>query len=185
MNLENLTLDIGNKNVSWIYKKITISKTIENIYFANINEKRRFVYVEAGKNFSQEQIYNFSYDGGVIFTLDKLIGKIRWFYNGKEIVVNDKDIHEAQRYIDLDRVLMISKLNGNNKILKCYDLNGQLVFEKEAPDGYTFMHLSTIDNKPVVICDGGVNNIDKYERSSWNFSVDTENGNITKQNLSY
>ena len=47
-------------------------ETFENAYFASVNKQKNFVYVEAGKNYSQDQIYHLSFDGKRIFVLDKL-----------------------------------------------------------------------------------------------------------------
>jgi hypothetical protein len=60
-----------------------------------------------------------------------------------------------------------------------------LLFEKEPPQGYTFMYLSTSRNHPSVVCDGGENNADAYGRSTWRFAINTKTGDMTKENLAY
>ena len=72
MAVENFIWDSKNQSVSWIYGGKLIKETFENAYFASVNNQENFVYVEAGKNYSQDQIYHLSFDGKRIFVLDKL-----------------------------------------------------------------------------------------------------------------
>lgn len=185
MTVENFICDSQNQSVSWTYNGKTIKKTYENAYFATVNLQQKFVYVEAGQNYSQDQVYHLSFEGKRIFTLDKLSGKVSWLYQDKMDEIACKNIVDAQFYFEHGVIIVITAPNQSLRKLKGFALDGILLFEKEPPQGYSFVHLSTSKNEPSVVCDGGKTNADAYGRSSWYFAIDTKMGDMTKENLAY
>ncbi|QAA33527.1 hypothetical protein [Clostridium manihotivorum] len=184
MTIENFIWDSHNQSVSWLYDGKVIKETFKNAHFASVNRQKNFVYVEAGKNYSQDQIYHLSFDGGPIFIFDKVNNIVRWLNQDKMVEVNCKKIVNAQLYIG-QVVLIITASNGVDRRLQGFALDGTLLFEKEPPQGYKFEYLSTSKNKPSVVCDVGKTNVDAYGRNSWYFTIDTKTGDMTKENLAY
>lgn len=185
MIVENFIWDSENQSVSWTYNGKVIKKRFENAHFASVNVQQNFVYVEAGQNYSQDQVYNLSFDGKRIFTFDKVSGKVSWLYQDQMVEVDCKNIINAQRYIGQDVVIVIATTGQSDRKLQGFALDGTLLFEKEPPQAYSFVHLSTLNDQPYVVCDGGETNADTYGRSSWNFIIDTKTGDKTKENLAY
>ena len=81
--------------------------------------------------------------------------------------------------------MVITVSNQVDRKLKGFALDGTLLFEKEPLQGYSFKNLSTLNNQPSVVCDGGETNADAYGRSRWHFAIDTKTGDMTKENLAY
>lgn len=185
MAVENFIWDSKNQSVSWIYGGKLIKETFENAYFASVNKQKNFVYVEAGKNYSQDQIYHLSFDGKRIFVLDKLNDKVSWLHQNKLIKICCKNIVSAQFYTGQVVLIISVASNQVNKKVQGFALDGTLLFEKEPPQGYNFVNLSTWKNQPSVVCDGGKTNADAYGRSSWHFAIDIKTGDMTKENLAY
>ena len=185
MTIENFIWDSQNQYVSWIYGGKVIKETFENAYFASINEQKNFVYVEAGQNYSQDQVYYLSFDGKRIFMFDKVKGKVSWLYQNTLIEINCKSIEHAQLYVEQAVIMVITVSNQVDRKLKGFALDGTLLFEKEPLQGYSFKNLSTLNNQPSVVCDGGETNADAYGRSRWHFAIDTKTGDMTKENLAY
>lgn len=185
MNIENFIWDNKNQSVSWIYDGKIIKEVYENAYFAAVNSKQNFVYIMAGQNYSQDQLYYLSFDGKRIFTFDKLSGKVSWLYQNKIVEVTCENIVNAQLYIEKGVIIVITASSHSNGKLQCFALNGILLFEKESPHGYSFEYLSTCMNEPSVVCDAGKTNADSYGRTSWHFTIDIKTGNMTKANLAY
>lgn len=185
MTIENFIWDSQNQSVSWTYNGKIIKETYENAYFATVNTQENFVYVEAGQNYSQDQVYHLSFDGKRIFTLDKLRGKVSWLYQDKMVEVACKSIVNAQLYIENGVIIVITALSQSRRKLQGFALDSTLLFEKEPPHGYSFVNLSTYKNKPSAVCDGGKTNADAYGRSSWHFAIDIKTGDMTKENLAY
>lgn len=184
MTVENFIWDSQNKSVSWIYDGVVIKEIFENAHFASVNKEKNFVYVEAGENYSQDQIYHLSFDGKRIFIFDKVNDIVSWLHKDQMVEVNCKNIVNAKFY-NGQVVIIITESNGVDRRLQGFALDGTLLFEKEAPQGYKFDYLSTSKNKPSVVCDGGKTNVDDYGRSSWHFTINTKTGDMTKENLAY
>ncbi len=185
MAVENFIWDNENQCVSWSYNGKVFKKKFENAHFASLNTQKSFVYVEAGQNYSQDQVYYLSFDGNLIFSFDKVSNKIRWQHNGSQVEANCINLENAQFYGDFNIIIAISGTTKLDKRMKGYSLDGKLLFEKEPPQGYSFMYLSTSDNKPAIVCDGGKENADKYGRSSWYYIIDTKTGDMLKGSLAY
>jgi hypothetical protein len=185
MTVENFIWDSQNRSVSWEYNGKYIRKKFENAHFASVNVQKSFVYVESGQNYSQDQVYHLSFDGKRIFTFDKVSGKVSWLHQDQLVEVDCKNVVNAQLYIGQGVVIVIMELSQGGRKLHGFALNGTLSFEKEPPKGYSFEYLSTSNNQPSVVCDGGKNNVDAYGRSSWHFAIDTQTGDMTKENLAY
>jgi len=77
MSVGNFIWDNENQCVSWSYNGKGFKKKFENAHFASLNTQKSFVYVEAGQNYSQDQVYYLSFDGNLIFSFDKVSNKIR------------------------------------------------------------------------------------------------------------
>lgn len=185
MIIENFIWNSQNQSVSWTYNGKVIKETFDNAHFAFVNAQKNLVYVEAGQNYDQDQVYHISFDGKLIFTLDKVSGKVSWLYQDQLIKVDCKNIMNAQLYIGQGIVIVITAPNQADRKLQGFSLDGKLLFEKAPPQGYSFVHLSTSKNQPSVVCDGGKANADVYGRSSWHFAIDTKIGDMTKENLEY
>lgn len=185
MTVENFIWDSKNQSVSWMYGGKFIKETFENAHFASVNKQKNFVYVEAGENYSQDQIYHLSFDGKRIFVLDKLKDKVSWLHQNRMIKVCCEKIVNVQFYAGQVVIIMSAASNKVDKKLQGFALDGTLLFEKEPPQGYSFVNLSTSKNQPSVVCDGGETNADAYGRSRWHFTIDIRTGDMTKENLAY
>jgi hypothetical protein len=185
MTVENFIWDSENQSVSWTYDEKVIKETFENAHFASVNEQKNFVYVEAGQNYSQDQVYHLSFDGKQIFIFDKVNGKVSWLHQDQLVEVNCKNVINAQFYVGQAVIIIITASNQVDRKLQGFALDGTLLFEKEPPQGYNFVYLSTSKNQPSVVCDGGKTNADVYGRSSWHFAIDNKTGDMTKENLAY
>lgn len=185
MSIENFIWDSKNQSVSWSFNGKTILKRFENAYFATHNTQKNYVYVEAGQNFSQDQIYYFSLDGTQIFTIDKMNNKVNWQIKDELVEINCHNILNAQLYIEQSIVIIISAENQNEKVMKGFALDGELLFIKDPPRGFTFNYLATFRNQPSIVCDGDKSNADEHGRSSWHFIINAKTGDISKENLAY
>lgn len=185
MNVRNFIWDSQNQSVSWEYNGEIIKERYENAYFATVNTQKNFVYIEAGQNYHQDQVYHISFDGKRIFTLDKLSSKVSWLYQNKIVEVACKNIVNAQFYIEKGIIMVITDSSQSHRKLKGFRLDGTVLFENEPPHGYSFVNLSTYKDEPSVVCDGGKSNADAYGRSCWHFAIDIKTGDMTKENLAY
>lgn len=185
MIVENFIWDSQNQIVSWTYGKKLIKETIKNVHFASVNEEKSYVYVEAGQNYSQDQVYHLSFDGRKIFILDKVNGKVSWFHQDQLVEIDCKNVVNAQLYDGQVVIIIIKASNQDDGKLQGFALDGNLLFEKEAPQGYSFVYLSTSKNLPSVVCDSDKTNADAYGRSRWHFAIDTKTGDMTKENIAY
>lgn len=186
MAVENFSWDNENQCVSWLYNGKVFNEKFENAHFASLNTEKSFVYIEAGHNYSQDQVYYFSFDGSLIFSFDKVSNKIRWQHKGNQIEVSCVNLENAMLYSEFDVIIAIVGINQLDKRIRCYSTDGKFLFEKEPPQGYSFLYLSTTpDNKPTIVCDGGKENADKYGRSSWHYIIDTKTGDMIKGSLAY
>lgn len=184
MTVENFIWDSHKQTISWEYGGKSIRKTFVNAYFASVNTQGNFVYIEVGKDYSQEQVYHFSFDGEQIFTFDKVSDKVSWLHQDQLVEIDCKNIVEAQCYSEQGVVIVIVGQDQEMK-LQIFTSKGMLRIEKEPPRGYNFVHLSTSKSQPSVVCDGGKDIADVYGRSRWHFAIDTQNGDMTKENLAY
>lgn len=185
MDIENFNWDIETQSVKWSFDGKIVRERFENAFFASQNIKNNYVIVEAGRNYSQDQIYYLSFDGKLIFKIDKENDKVSWQLQDKLVEVNCKDISNAQLYTEHSIVIVISVDDQNNKLLKGFGLDGTLLFSKQPPQGFTFNYLSTIKNQPSVVCEGDSANTDAYGRSSWHFIINDRTGEMSKGNLAY
>jgi hypothetical protein len=183
--MENFIWDNKKHSVSWLYEGKRIERTINNMFFASVNEQKKNVYIEAGKQYSQEQVYILSFEGECIFECDILQDKVCWKYQNKRIKVDCKKIVDAQLYEGKIVLIICTMPNQVDKKLQGFALDGAFLFEVEQPKGYCFYYLSSLENQPSVVCDGGEDNSDGYGRSMWHFSVDIKNGDLRKESLAY
>ena len=95
MTVEKFIWDTDKQTVSWEYSGKSIQKTFVDAHFAFVNKQENFIYVEAGKDYSQDQIYHLSFGGEQIFTLDKVSGKVSWFYHDQRVEIDCKNVVEA------------------------------------------------------------------------------------------
>ncbi|HBF36798.1 MAG TPA: hypothetical protein DDW50_05710 [Firmicutes bacterium] len=184
MTVEKFIWDTDKQTVSWEYGGKSIQKTFVNAHFAFINTQGNFICVEAGNDYSQDQIYHLSFDGEPIFTFDKVNGKVSWLYQDQRVEIDCQNIVEAQLYSGQGVVIVMMEQNQNRK-LQVFTLEGVLSLEKAPPQGYSFVNLSTSKNQPSVVCDGGKDLADVYGRSRWHFAINTQTGDMTKENLAY
>lgn len=183
MIVKNFVWD--SKSVSWIFEGRVINKTFENVHFAVFDTQKEVVYVEAGKNYSQDQVYNISFDGKEVFMFDKIVGKICWIYQKKLVQVIRDNIISVQPYNEYGLIIAIVEKCQDNRRLQAFKLDGTMFFEKQPPQGYKFLYLASSNNCHSVVCDGGESKADAYGRSSWHFSIDIKTGNMIKENLAY
>jgi hypothetical protein len=59
--------------ISWYFGH-EIVKEINNIILATVRKDRKIIYIEAGTNFTSEQVYCFLYNGDLLFMYDKISG---------------------------------------------------------------------------------------------------------------
>ena len=183
--IKNFIWDSQNKSVSWIYNGKVIKKKFENAYYASVDLQKKYVYIELGQNYYREQVYYFSFDGERIFMADKMSGIVNWLYEDQVIEIDSRNILNAQIYREQGVVILITVPNQTDINIKGFALDGRLLFKKEAPEGYSFMYLSTFKNQPAIVFDGGETNADVHGRSSWYFIVDINTGDMTRENIAY
>lgn len=177
--MENFNWNFENKEVTWKNNGIEIKKTITNAYFASVLQEKNLVYVEAGENYSANEIYYFSFDGKLALSLNKKNNSISWTYNDEEMHESYCNLIDAGIYND-NTIIVISDEN-----LFCYDINGDLLFKESSSNELKFIRLTSINNTPHVVCDCGKGNEDEYGRKWWNFEIDRDNCTLTKKNLAY
>ncbi|WP_010245437.1 hypothetical protein [Acetivibrio cellulolyticus] len=182
--VDNFFWDKDNKCVCWSNNGKDIKVNVENMYFACLEMQKKYIFVEVGKNYSQDQIYYFSFDGNKIFTVDKVTGSVSWQSKDEVVNVQCDNLVSAQFYIEHELVLVITSNKQNERLLG-FALNGKKLFEKGPPQDYNFRYLSTSANFPSVVCDGGKTNADAYGRSNWHFVINTLTGDMTKCSLAY
>jgi hypothetical protein len=175
----------NSESVSWSYNGKSINIEYPNIIFANLDIQKNYVYIVCGKNFSEDQIHYLSFEGNQILYYDKINGKISWEFDGKLIDINCKDIIYAIREIKDELVLVISGSQQFNEKLLGFTLEGKLLFEKEPPKGYHFLYLSSVSNRPSVVCQGGKEQTDSFGRNEWHFILDMKTGEMLKSDLAY
>ena len=185
MNIENFFWDKVNHSVSWSYNGKDIKENYENMFFATADLEKEYIFIEAGQNYSQDQIYYISFDGKLIFSFDKVVDKISWQHKNQLIEISKKNIVNAQMYFNNDIIMAIIVNSQNDKKIVGYTLDGSVLFQKEPPIGYQFMRLSMSKNIPTVVCDGGDANADAYGRSEFHFKIDTKTGDMIKGSLAY
>ncbi len=185
MTVENFIWNSQDQSVSWKHNGETIKEIYENAYFATVNTQQNFVYIEAGENYHQDQVYYISFDGRQIFKFDKLRNKVSWLYQNKMVEVSCENLVNAQFYIEKGVIMVITDSKQFSGRLQAFTLNGIKLFEKEPPQGYSFVNLSTYKDEPSVVCDAGKSNADTYGRSCWHFSIDIKTGSMSKENLAY
>ncbi|GJM68443.1 hypothetical protein HMSSN036_06590 [Paenibacillus macerans] len=185
MDVENFKWDSDNQNVSWSFNGKPIIKTFHNAYFASINNQRQYVIVEAGQNYSQDQIYYISFDGSTLFAMDKSNGKISWQLKDQHVELNCKVILHAQIYFEQNLVIILSSEKQNEKVLKGFSLDGTPLFVNQPPQGFDFNYLSIFNNQPSVVCDGDKAHTDAYNRNRWHFIINNQTGEMTRGNLAY
>lgn len=185
MSTDNFKWDDEKRSVSWQFNGKHITKRYDDAYFSSLNNEKQYVVVEAGQNYSQDRIFYLSFEGKEIFNIDMVNDMMSWQLQDELIQVNCKNIVSAQIYMEQDVVLVISKENRVENVLKGYAMDGTLLFVKHPPQGFGFAYLSTIRNQPSVVCNGDKDNTDGYGRNSWNFIINTKTGDMTKGNLAY
>ncbi|GFN30968.1 hypothetical protein [Paenibacillus xylaniclasticus] len=183
MSVENMKWD--NQGISWVFEGNKITKNIDHVFFASVNKSENCVVVEAGLNFSQDQVYHLTFDGTPIFIVDKTAGKVCWKYQDKIVEIETCNILNAQLYAEQGIVLIIIAINQKDKLLKGFALDGSLRFEKHPPEGFDFNYLTSNRNQPSVVCDGDDSNTDQYGRNSRHFIIDSQTGDLLKENLAY
>ena len=183
MSIENFFWDNEKHIINWSYKRENFKIRIENLNFASIQNS--YVYAEAGSNFSQDQIYYFSFEGKHIFVSDRVLGKVSWQFNNHSVNIHLENVLNAQFYIEKDIIMVITAINQKDKKILGFALDGTLLFEKEPPKGYYIMYLSRCNNLPSVVCDGAKLDTDPYGRNNWHFIIDLKNGEMSKGSLAY
>lgn len=183
MSVEDFFWDAENQTVRWSYKGATYNEKIDNMHQATVIKQKDFIYIEAGHNYYQDQMYYLSYDGRRIFTCDKLKGKISWQFEDQLIDIDCENILSAMLYVDHGLVIVITVSNKVDQRLKGFSLDGMLLFEKEPPQDFIFIYLSESMNKPTVVSDGGIP--DASGRYRWHFTIDTKTGELSKIGLAY
>lgn len=185
MTVANFKWDDVNRSISWMYNGLHLIKRYDHAYFASLNMENQYVVVEAGKNYAQDQLYFLSFDGREIFKVDKANDTVSWLLQNHLIEVHCKHIINAQIYLHEGIVVTITLENQLEKVLKVYKMNGSLLFVNHPPAGFDFSYLSTFNKQPSVVCNGDKNNTDAFNRTTWNFIIDTTTGEMTKANLAY
>lgn len=176
--MDNFTWDFGSKLVKWNNEGVEIEKRVDNAFFATVNEDKQLIYVEAGENYNQDSIFYFSYDGTLILSISKKENYVEWKFKNKNIEKRYENVSDAQIYES--NIIILA-----DETLYCYKINGELLFETNPDNGYKFIRLTTINNTPYVVCDGGSENADKFGRSSWNYEINIDKGVVLKKNLAY
>lgn len=115
MNIENFFWDKVNHCVSWSYNGKDIKENYENMFFATADLEKKYIFIKAGQNYSQDQIYYISFDGKLIFSFDKVSGKISWQHKYQLVEVSKKNIEYAQMYFNHDIIMAITVKNKNDK----------------------------------------------------------------------
>ncbi|WP_113929483.1 hypothetical protein [Bacillus sp. P14.5] len=185
MAIKNFKWDSQSQSVCWVYNGTTIKSTYEHAYFATLDENENYVFVEAGENNNQEQMYYISFDGKPIFSFDRLTGTVSWLNGNKQVQINALNAIGAHRYSEHNLIIVVKQSGPSATKLCGYSTDGILLFESDSPEGFVFVYLTTFKSSPYIVYDGGKAYADPYGRSSWIFSVDPRSGKLNKENLAY
>jgi hypothetical protein len=166
--------------ISWTKNGQLLKFKYKNMFYASLNIEQNIVYIEAGQNYEQDEIYYLLEDGSIHFAYIKKENLIIWQKNKLIKKIICENIKYSKYYAE-DNIILVITLEGD---LIGFDMNGSIIFKKKSPEGYTLIYLSTLNNSPVVICDG-VNDKDSFGRNRWQFYINTETGTVTKANLTY
>lgn len=185
MEIKKFNWDKDTGIVSWFYNEKMIERKFDSIYFASINLDEKQVYVEAGKNYSQDEICYLSFEGELIFIFNKIENKIKWKVLNNSIEVNCEGLKHAKYFKSQAVILVISIINQAKENLICYDVEGNLLFEKESPLGYKYVYLSSFEGTPSVVCEGGDLKVDSFGRNTWHYIINIKTGELLKGGLAY
>ncbi|MDE7223157.1 MAG: hypothetical protein K2O34_05195 [Acetatifactor sp.] len=73
----------------------------------------------------------------------------------------------------------------NEQELQGYTLEGKQIFAASSPLEFEMQYFITANDKVMVVCDGNGENADKYGRFRYNFYLDTDTGELTKESIAY
>lgn len=167
--------------VNWQYDNKKIEINVEAVFFATIVKDGNLICIQSGKNYIEEKIYFYNYDGEFVLSYDLEEKIINWIYLNKKAICSVPGLNQAMYNKDTEHILILY----DNKVVRTMASNGEVLCENNAPNGYICKYLSWIEGKPVVVCDGDENHQDKFGRFRVNFYINEKNMTSEKGNIAY
>jgi hypothetical protein len=178
----NFKWDNKKNTISWINRRKLINLYFENLIFASIDKDSCIVYVVAGENFNQDEVFYIQEDGSILFKCIKKKDIVTWKCGVNYVEIKCKNIISALYFIKHNLIIIIY-MKFNNKYIIGYDLSGKRIFNNTPDEECEMLYLTEIENKPVVVCDSKIN--DKYGRSRYSYEVNKATGELKKKDIAY
>jgi hypothetical protein len=185
MPFDNFTWNNKEECVSWIFEGRLLIRKFKNLQFASLNIENNYVYIEAGQNYKQDEIYYILENGNILFVCNKKENIISWRNDYSEINVLCDNIIATKYYINQYTILVIVLINISNTMLLGYQIDGTLLFRVSPPENYKLLYFSTFENNPAVIGERIKGFEDDYERSRCHFIINLKSGDLTKGTIAY
>lgn len=179
--IENLTINQG--FINWKYNQSEIVLEIVEAFCATEEDNLNLIRVVAGENYVATKVYYYSYSGVLKLFCDMKLGIIEWGNDGKTKKVNIHGIQEVLYSPLFKRILILC--DGGKSELIGYNLEGDLLFKVNQPEGFKLLYFTWSNENVWVVCDGDKKNEDQYGRYRYNFRLDLNKGNLFKESLAY
>lgn len=181
MPFDNFEWNKEEESISWTFLGKRQVHKIKNLFYAALNLEQNYVYLVAGENYNQDEIYYLLEDGVILFKCNTNTDEILWRNKDDYITIICKNIvnsyHNAKQQITL-------VITANNKLLG-YDIKGIRIFETPAPEDYSFLYFSTQNDKLLVIAEKTHGDEDDFGRNRRQFIIDEKSGKLLKSDLAY
>ncbi|MFD0671931.1 hypothetical protein [Cohnella sp. GCM10027633] len=184
MSFEEFNWDSKAQCVSWLFEGILISSKYQDAYLASVDIVNQHVIVEAGKNYSQDQVYFLTTSGEQIFKLDKINNIVLWKLQNQSVELSCNNILNGKFYVQ-HRICIVISIENDSEVLKGFALDGTLLFINHPPKGFKLIYLSTYNGQPSVVCDADEVNSDQFGRNRWHLIINKITGALVKADLAY
>lgn len=179
--VENLRVDSG--SVDWIFDNKEIKLGIEDAFYASENKEIKLVKIDSGKNFIENKVYYYNFDGDLELAYDLELGIIEWVFQGEKKQLFIKNIKQVGFFPQEQRLFVICGFS--NQELLGYTIEGNSIFKVDSPPEFRMMYFIKIKDEIAIVCDGNKKHEDKYGRYRYNFVIDINTGQLRKGSLAY
>lgn len=169
------------QQVNWQYNNKKIKISAEAVFLATIVKDQNLICVKSGKNYIEERIYFYNYDGDFVLSYDLGEKIIKWVYLNEKVMCTVPGLNQAMYNKETEHILILY----DNKVVRIMALNGEVLYENNITNGYICKYLSRVEGRPVVVCDGDEKHQDKFGRYRVNFYINEQNMTLEKGNIAY
>lgn len=173
-------LQWNQQTVSW-YSDRLIELQINNVFLATVSKNEKLVCIKCGKNFIEEIVCFYDYEGKFVLYYNIINGKIEWSVSDNILNYNVPNLNQVLYVTEPECLIILS----NKDNIKGIDLNKRILFECDAPTGYILQYLTRSQNRPVVVCDGDEAHQDEFGRFRENFYIDINSGVLERGGIAY